>query len=58
MVPKPIRHGFDSFFFLIGWMLWKERNARTFNGVATSVAQLGVVIQEKLTLGAWLATSI
>jgi len=48
MVPKPIHRGFDSLFFLIGWMLWKERNTRTFNRVATSAAQLGAVIQEEI----------
>ena len=48
MVPKPIHRGFDSLFFLIGWMLWKERNARTFNGVATSATQLGVLIQGEI----------
>jgi hypothetical protein len=37
-IPKPVRRGFDSFFFLIGWLIWKERNARTFNGVTTSPA--------------------
>jgi hypothetical protein len=47
-VPKTIRRGFNSLFFLIGWLLWKERNMRTFNGVATSALQLGVVIQEEI----------
>ena len=31
---------FDSLFFLIGWMIWKERNAKTFNEAATSAVQL------------------
>jgi hypothetical protein len=48
MVSKPIRRGFDSVFFLIGWMIWKKRNARTFNGVATSPAQMGTMIQEEV----------
>jgi hypothetical protein len=48
MVPKPIRRGFVSLFFLIGWMIWKERNARTFNGIATSPAQMGTMIQEEV----------
>ena len=29
------RKGFDSLFFLVEWRLWKERNRRTFNGIAT-----------------------
>jgi hypothetical protein len=51
MIPRPTRRGFDSLFFLIGWLLWKERNARTFNGVASLVAQLGTLIQEEFN--AW-----
>jgi hypothetical protein len=46
-LPKLRRRGFDSLFFLIGWAIWKERNARTFNGVSTSVARPGVQIQEE-----------
>jgi hypothetical protein len=42
-VPKPIRRGFDFLFLLIRW----ERNARTFNRVATSAAQLGIQIREE-----------
>jgi hypothetical protein len=43
-LPKQLRSGFDSLFFLIGWPIWKERNARTFNGVSTSAARLEVSI--------------
>jgi hypothetical protein len=46
-LPKLRRRGFDSLFFLIGWAIWKERNTRTFNGVSTSAARLGVQIQEE-----------
>ena len=28
-------------------LLWKERNARTFNRVATSAAELGIQIMEE-----------
>jgi hypothetical protein len=47
-VPKPVRRGFDSLFFLIGWTLWKERNARTFNRTATSATQLAMAIQDDI----------
>jgi hypothetical protein len=47
-IPKLIRRGFDSMFFLIGWLLWKERNARTFDGLPCSVAQLGTRFREEL----------
>jgi hypothetical protein len=39
-VLKVLRRGFDSLFLLVGWTLWKERNARTFDAVATSPSQL------------------
>lgn len=46
-IPQLLRKGFDSFFFLAGWMLWKERNARTFNASATPAPQLVLGIQEE-----------
>jgi hypothetical protein len=49
-LPKSIRRGFDSLFFLVGWTLWKERNARTFNGTPRSVAQLLQVIEDEITM--------
>jgi len=30
LLSKSIRKDFDSFFFLMGWSLWKEWNDRTF----------------------------
>jgi hypothetical protein len=47
LIPKPLRRGFDSLFFLIGWMLWKERNTRTFNRTAASAAQLVLRIHDE-----------
>jgi len=44
-LPKQIRRGFDSLFFIVGWNLWKERNARTFD---RSSRQLAVVLQDIL----------
>jgi hypothetical protein len=38
----------DSLFFLIGWLIWKERNARTFNGEATTPMQLCSLIQDEV----------
>ena len=51
LVPKAARRGFDSLFFLIEWLIWKERNARTFGRDTTSPAGLQVVIQEEIN--AW-----
>ena len=39
-VPKALRRGFDSLFFLIGWSLWKQRNARTFDRASLSAPLL------------------
>lgn len=47
LVTKQVRKGFDSLFFLVGWTLCKERNARTFNGVSRSVATLATLIQDE-----------
>ena len=47
LVEKHVRKGFDSLFFLIGWALWKERNARTFDGKSLSPAGLAIRIQEE-----------
>jgi len=52
-VPKQLRKGFDSLFFLIGWSLWKERNLRTFDGHTSSVQQLLASIRDEAL--AWCA---
>ena len=44
LVAKQVLKGFDSLFFLVGWRLWKERNARTFNGVSTDAGGLASAI--------------
>ena len=46
---KPFRAGFDSFFFLMAWNLWKERNARTFQGVQRSASMLADDILQELS---------
>jgi len=45
---KPFRAGFDSFFFLMAWNLWKERNARTFQGVQRSASKLTDDVHQEL----------
>jgi len=44
-VDKHFRRGFDSIVFLIGWMLWKQRNARTFDGSTRTARELAVDIR-------------
>ena len=40
LVPKTLRRGFDTLVFLVGWLLWKERNARTFGSSASLPTEL------------------
>ena len=46
---KPFRDGFDSFFFLMAWNLWKERNARTFQRVQRSASKLADDVLQELS---------
>lgn len=56
-VIKQVHKGFDSLFFLIGWSIWKERNARTFNGATTDPARLArLILDEASPSGASLGT--
>jgi len=52
-LPKQIRRGFDSLFFLVCWSLWKERNARTFDRSSRQPAALLQAILEEASL--WVA---
>jgi hypothetical protein len=44
LVPKQLRRGFDSLFFLAGWCIWKERNARMFRATSTCARDLASII--------------
>ena len=46
-VPKALRRGFDSLYFLIGWSLSKQRNARIFDRTTVSAPLLAESILEK-----------
>jgi hypothetical protein len=52
-LPKDLRHGFDSLVLLTSWMLWKKRNARTFNRIISTPAELGAAIRLEADL--WIA---
>jgi hypothetical protein len=39
------RRGFDSLVILIGWRLWKQRNARCFQNVSRQFSVQGLVNQ-------------
>ena len=46
-MPKFFHRGFDSYALLIGWSLWKERNARTFQARATNTQRLALTIKDE-----------
>jgi hypothetical protein len=48
LVPKVHRRGFDALVHLVGWMIWKERNAMMFRAKARSSTQLVMAIQEEV----------
>lgn len=48
-VPKVQRRGYDALVLLAGWMIWKERNARTFRAEAQTPSQLVLAIKEEAT---------
>jgi hypothetical protein len=48
--PKELHRGFDSLFLLVSRQLWKERNARTFKKMATSLAQVLEVIEQYVSM--------
>jgi hypothetical protein len=39
------KKGLDFLFALVSWQIWKERNARCFRDVATSMADLQQIIR-------------
>jgi len=50
LLPKELRRGFDSLFFLVGWNLWKERNRRIFDTTNRQPLQLAQLILEEAAL--------
>jgi hypothetical protein len=49
-MPRTLHKGFGSLFFLVGWRIWKERNARTFDGISSQAGRLASAIQEEAVL--------
>jgi hypothetical protein len=50
-VPKAARRRFDSAILLTAWMLWKERNRRTFDRVSRTPLQIFHLILEEADAG-------
>lgn len=44
--PKQIIKGIDAVVILLHWRLWKERNARIFDGLASAPARVVEIIEE------------
>ena len=52
-IPKRFRRSFDSLVLLVSWMVWKERNRRTFDSITKTPSQLVALILEEAD--AWIA---
>jgi hypothetical protein len=44
LVPSQLRRGFDSVVLLVSWRLWKKRNSRVFDNVATAASHATRVV--------------
>jgi len=51
-MPKPCRRGFDTFVVLICWLLWKERNDRTFDRRVHTIHEVVTRVTDEIV--AWL----
>jgi hypothetical protein len=45
-VPKELRWGFDSAVLLVSWRVWRERNSRVFDNVASTSAEAASKVLE------------
>jgi hypothetical protein len=47
-VPEDEHRAFDSLVMVVSWIIWKERNGRTFNGKARKVSQVVTAVTDEL----------
>ena len=52
-IPKHFKRSFNSLVLLVSWMVWKERNQRTFDRITRTSSQLIALILEEAD--AWVA---
>ena len=50
-IPKTYRRGFDSLVVLVCWLIWKERNHRTFDHRTRMIEEVVYLVIEEIT--AW-----
>jgi hypothetical protein len=50
-IPKHFKRSFDSLVLLVSWMVWKERNWRTFDRIMMASSQLVALILEEADAG-------
>lgn len=46
--PVDLRRAFDSLVLLVAWVIWKERNRRTFDNISMTTTQVIAAVKEEL----------
>jgi len=49
-IPRDARKGFDSLVVLVSWLLWKERNNRTFDRRARSAREFQAAVGNEIVM--------
>jgi len=49
-IPRDTRKGFDSIVVLVSWLLWKERNNRTFDRRARTTQEMQVAVIDEAVM--------
>jgi len=49
-IPRDTRKGFDSLVVLVSWLLWKERNNRTFDRRARTAQEMQVAVVDEIVM--------
>lgn len=46
-LPRTLRRSFDSLVLLVSWVLWSERNRRTFDGLSKTTTEVLALVREE-----------
>ena len=49
-IPRDTRKGFDSLVVLVSWLLWKERNNRTFDRRARTAQEMQAEVVDEIVM--------